>query len=69
MASVFGYFATGLFALAFLAGCVATDTSSPAEGASNSPRSGGKVNSESKLEASKSPNHTDAPNMGHRPGA
>ena len=46
-------FATGLFALAFLAGCVATDINSPTEGASNSPRSGGQLNTESKPEAAK----------------
>jgi hypothetical protein len=69
MGSVLDYFATDLLALAFFAGCVDMDTNLPTEGASNSPRSGGKVNSESKLEASKSPNHTDAPNIGHRPGA
>ena len=66
--NVLGYFATGLFALACLAGCVATDINSTTEGASSSPRSGGQVNAEPNPEASKISNHTDPPNITYRPG-
>jgi hypothetical protein len=63
MGSTLKYFAIGLFAFAFLAGCVAKDL--------NSPRPVGQVHSESKSEASrsKSSNYTNPPNITYRPDA
>jgi hypothetical protein len=66
MDSTLTYFATGLFALALLAGCAAK-VNSPIEGAL---RSGRRVNTEStsKPSKSKSSNQTEPPSITYRPG-
>jgi hypothetical protein len=64
------YFASGLFALALLAGCAAKDINSLIEGASRPARSAGQIETESRSEGSRSknPSQTEPPNITYRPG-
>jgi hypothetical protein len=64
------FLVTGLFGVALVAGCAATDVKVRTEDGSTSARGRDQVNNESKSEStrSKSSGQTDPPNITYRPG-